>query len=200
MQNSSSEQLKPSSTFLLKNCYTTKNILKRDQIGEAKCKHFVQERIVNGNLSVWSPMKKCKIGTFQNSSYQIEFKDGDKLIKVKEERGLLPRLIIISRSRPELDLQKHIGEFELGLVPRSLFAADGSILLATDEYKIRQKLEEIINDEDSGPERENNVSIENEIVISKRKVLIVDAMALVNCKWIKHSKMLLYFQNLLMYF
>ena len=76
----------------------------------------MQERIIEGNFSVRSPVKKYKIGTFQNSSYEIEIKDGDKL--TKEERGLLQRLIIISRSRPELDLQKCIGEFEFGLLPR----------------------------------------------------------------------------------
>ena len=57
---------------------------------------------------------------------------GGKLVKVKEERGLLERLIVISRSQPQLDLKECIGTYECGVVPRSLFASDATILLAYD--------------------------------------------------------------------
>ena len=36
------------------------------------------------------------------------WRTGGKLVKIKEERGLLERLIVISRSRPQLDLKKCI--------------------------------------------------------------------------------------------
>ena len=34
------------------------------------------------------------------------------------------------RSRPEIDMKEAIGQYELSAVPRSLFSADGEMLLA----------------------------------------------------------------------
>ena len=70
--------------------------------------------------------------TFKTSNTMIEMNAGGKLVKVKEERGLLARLIVISRRRPQLDLKECIGTYEYGVVPRSLFASDATILLAYD--------------------------------------------------------------------
>ena len=36
-------------------------------------------------------------------------------------------MAIISESRPELNMKEIIGEFELSVAPRSMFAADGSM-------------------------------------------------------------------------
>ena len=55
---------------------------------------------------------------------------GRKLVKIKEERGLLERLIVISISRSQLDLKECIGTYEFGVVSRSLFASDGTVVLA----------------------------------------------------------------------
>ena len=60
----------------------------------------------------------------------IEMDVGGKLVKIKELRGLLERLIVISRSRPQLDLKECIGTYEFGVVPRSLFASDGTVVVA----------------------------------------------------------------------
>jgi len=72
-----------------------------------------------------------------------EVRSGEKIVKVKEERGLLQRFIVICRSRPELNLKQCIETYEFGLVPRSLFAADGTLLLAYDKAKIVQHLERL---------------------------------------------------------
>ena len=77
----------------------------------------------------------------------IEINAGGKLVKIKEERGLLQRLIVISRSRPQLDLKKCIGMYEFGVVPRSLFASDGTVLLAYDKAKILHHLEFLVSNE-----------------------------------------------------
>ena len=55
---------------------------------------------------------------------------GGKLVKIKEERGLLQRLIVISRSRPQLDLKECIGTYKFGVVAGSLSASDGTVVLA----------------------------------------------------------------------
>ena len=67
--------------------------------------------------------------------------DCGKFVKIKEERGgLLEIQIAISRSIPQLDLGECIGSYEFGLIPRSLFASDGTVLLAYDKAKILHHL------------------------------------------------------------
>ena len=65
------------------------------------------------------------------------------MFKIKEERGLLQCFIVISRSRPELDLKECIGTYKLGVLPRSIFASDGSLLLAYDKASILHHLEKL---------------------------------------------------------
>ncbi len=60
---------------------------------------------------------------------------GGKLVKIKEERGLLERLIVIGRSRTQLDLKKCIGTYAFDVIPRSLFASGVAVLLAYDKTK-----------------------------------------------------------------
>ena len=126
-------------------------------------------------------------------------KAGDKLIKIKEERGLLQRFIVAARSRPDLDLKECIGKYEFGLIPRSLFAPDGSLLLAYDKAKVLNHLEALIKDgeqvlqggENGAPVegrslaaelQHSNTEIEGRIEGDQEsyKVLLIDAMALVN--------------------
>ena len=91
-------------------------------------------------------MKRRNIGTFTSTNAVSDMKAGDKLIKIKEERGLLQRFIVAARSRPDLDLKECIGKCEFGLIPRSLFASDGSLLLAYDKAKVLNHLEALIKD------------------------------------------------------
>ena len=126
----------------------SRGILERDNIGQQIFQQFVTDRLVEGNLSVWDKMTKTKLQTFKSSNATAEVRSGDKLIKVKEERGLLQRFVVIARSRPELDLKECIGTYELGIVPRSLFASDGSLLLAYDKAKILHHLEHLTDHEE----------------------------------------------------
>ena len=88
-------------------------------------------------------MKMKKLKTFQNHNTFV-VKNGDKITKLKEERGLLQRFVIAARSRPNLDLKECIGTYEFGVIPRSLFSGDGSVLLPGDKSKIMQYLEKLI--------------------------------------------------------
>ena len=95
-----------------------------------------------------------------------------------------------------MDLEKCIGEFEFGLVPRSLFAADGTLLLASD--MIREQLEGMMKAYQEMTEKEAgegnvekddaNVLEENidDAILSKqcssssKRMIIIDGMALLN--------------------
>lgn len=125
----------------------SKDILERDQIGEEMLKQFGIDRLTEGKLGVWDKMQKWKLQTFKSTSTTAEMRMGDKLIKVKEERGLLQllqRLIVVSRSQSELDLKECIGAYESGVIPCSLFASDGSMLFAYDKAKILHQLEKLL--------------------------------------------------------
>ena len=122
----------------------TNDILQRDAIGQHMFEEFVQQRLIEGKLSVWARMTRRKINTFKSESASVEIKIGDKLVKMKEERSLLQRFIVISRSRKDLDLKDCIGEYEFGVIPRSLFSADGCLLLPYDKASILHQLEKMI--------------------------------------------------------
>ena len=78
----------------------SKDILERDEIGQRMFVEFATERLTEGRLCVWDKMTKKKLKTFKTSNATVEINAGGKLVKIKEERGLLQRLIVISRSRP----------------------------------------------------------------------------------------------------
>ena len=139
----------------------TNDILRRDEIGQQMFEGFVTERLTEGKLSVWEKISKKKLGTYKSANASTEIRVGDKVVKIKEERGLLQRFIVISRSRPELDLKECIGTYEFGVVPRSLFASDGSLLLAYDKASMLHHLEKLSSNEQQA-EADRNEATESE--------------------------------------
>ena len=129
-------------------------------------------RLNSGTISIWSPMKKIKIGSFRTRNKEIKVtNEKGRIIVLKEERNLLQRFIIVSRKRSDLDLEECIGDYEFGVVPRALFDADGSMLLEKQKYKVASLLIDMGSDD--------------EIVactssLSRSKVIIFDGMAVVN--------------------
>ena len=75
-------------------------------------------------------MKKLSLKFFRKSSKLVKTKIGEKVTELCDERNLLVRFLIIMRSRPEIDMKVAIGQYEFSAVPRSLFSADGEVLLA----------------------------------------------------------------------
>ena len=97
-------------------------------------------------LSVLEKMTKRNLEPAKSECATTEIKIGNQLFKIKEERNfLLRRFIVISRSRPELDLKVCIEEFDFGAVPRSFFTVDGCLLLPYGKASILHKLENLLN-------------------------------------------------------
>ena len=88
-------------------------------------------------------MKKRKLQTFKLQPKTIRSKVGDKVIQLKEEKTLLTRFLITARKRPENDLEYCLGNFELAIIPKSLFSQDGEPLQCTDKAKVLHHIEEI---------------------------------------------------------
>ena len=102
---------------------TASELLNQQQIGQELYETFSNERI-KGEVSLWSPIKKRNLKTFETVSKAIKTKVGEKIVQLKEERTLLSRFLIAARKRPELELEETIGNYEFSVVPKSMFAQD----------------------------------------------------------------------------
>ena len=60
----------------------------------------------------------------------------DKIVKIKEERSLITRFLIMSRQRKEIDLKRIIGCYELSVVPPALFLQDRMPHPCLDKHKV----------------------------------------------------------------
>jgi len=91
---------------------------------------------------------------------------GDQVIKLREERQLLARFLVIQQSRPDLvpKLPRTIADYEMSVIPRSLFANDGSLLIPTDKSSIMHAIEDQDDSAQSGVGSDGipNVGIEED--------------------------------------
>ena len=105
------------------------DILDRDDKGQAKYKDFVESRLMHGSkISLWDTMKKLNLKTCSTWMKKTVVKIGDKVVKLREERQLLAQFLVIHQARPELlpNLPRSIGDYEMAVVPRSLFSCEGN--------------------------------------------------------------------------
>ena len=81
------------------------DILQRDQKGLFK----------GSEVSMWDPMKKMKLRTFSTWMTKKRVHVSEQVYKLREERNLLQRILLIQRSRSHSlpPLEKIIGDFEL---------------------------------------------------------------------------------------
>ena len=147
--------------------------------GKDKYDLFIKERLI-GEKSIWDTITKEKIPTFVFNNKEITITVNKELVNIKEERKLMSRFLVTLRSRPDIDLSYYLGEFELSVIPRSLFTVDGCLHKTTDKSVVASQLRKFYNDENSCNESINDPSEE--------KVIIFDGMAIVNKINIKKSK------------
>ena len=165
------------------------DILQYAKKGQERFEAFVEERLVpSSKSSVWDPMKRLKLKTFNTFMPKTKIALGEKVVKLREERELLGRFLIIQGSRPELvpKLEETIGRFEMSVVPRSLFANDGTLYIPTDKSSLMNKIKAL-----TGP---GNHSEDLPIILPitiRLKVMVIDAMPVVQCmKKSVHMKIL----------
>ena len=132
-----------------------------------------------GEKSTLDTITKEKIPTFVFNNKEITI-TVNKELNIKEERKLMSRFLVTLRSRPDIDLSYYLGEFELSVIPRSLFTVDGCLHKTTDKSVVASQLRKFYTDENSCNESINDPSEE--------KVIIFDGMAIVNKINIKKSK------------
>ena len=150
------------------------DVCQRNQIGEERCSKFIEERILTSNINLWAPMKKLKLQMWSSSGMKTQIKSDGIILELKEDRALFARLLVVSKTR-DIDLKKTIGTYEFSVVPRALFAADGSLLPSLSKSDLMSFLESLPKTK-AAPQVDNNESDDQTGANSKR-VAIVDAMA-----------------------
>ena len=158
------------------------DILHRDEKGTSKFEEFASERVVasTAKLSIWEPMQKMKLKTFNTCRKKTRCKVGDKIVKLREDRQFMARFLLFQQSRPNMiqSLNTTIGTYEFSVIPRSLFSTDGLLLIPTDKAAFVHAIEEY-NAEQSNEVAEDLPPYSPSTVESPYKVCIVDAMAVV---------------------
>lgn len=150
------------------------DILNYPNLGQELYQKFVDERLlITSKLSIWDRMTRPKFKTFSNWKLKSKLKVGDKVIKLREDRELIGRCLIISQSRPMLlpKLEETIGTHEMSVMPRSMFAPDGTLLLATDKASVMHAVE-------AQPSASHSPEPEPSVSHPIASTYILDAMAL----------------------
>ena len=147
----------------------------------------MKERVQSGKVNLWSPMKKRKLLTWKTSAKVVKVTVADKIVELQEDRSLFARMMMVCKSRPEIDIKETVGQYEFSIVPRSLFAADGTMLHCASKSNLMSILEKLNDNRNDVQES----SWPNE---DQMKVAIVDGMAEVQSldmpEWIRNCAQL----------
>lgn len=153
------------------------DILLRDEKGQARFKEFVSTRMLTATASksIWDPIEKMKLKMFSANHKKVTCAVHEKLVKLKEDRQLLARFLVVQQSRPELgqNLGDAIGSYEFSVIPKSLFSSDGQLLIPTDKSSFVKLIESHKQDDTAESQMKNKEEEERD------KVCIIDAMAVV---------------------
>ena len=144
----------------------------QDKIGQNKFELFCTERIKSNSVSLWALMTKAELKTFKTASKRVKGKVKDTFTELKEDRGLFSRMLVVARSRQEIDLNRSLSKYEFSVVPHVLLSSDGSMHHCPKKSDLMNILEAIPPKEGSG-----GAASQHQQNLSDMKVAIVDGMA-----------------------
>ena len=145
-------------------------LCKRNDIGQVMFDEFVSQRIQTNNVNIWAPMKKRALHTWKEAGKKTKITTGNKTVELQEDRSLFARMLVVSKSRTEINLADTIGQYEFSVVPRSLFAADGTMLPCSAKSDLMKIIENIPTDTGDEEARVQQQPLDV-------KVALVDGMA-----------------------
>ncbi|XP_066916048.1 uncharacterized protein [Clytia hemisphaerica] len=149
--------------------------IKVEEIGEKRYKSFIADKL-EGEGSIWDTIKKEKITTFVINNRSTTVMIDNRLVTIREERKLMNRLLVASRTRPDIDLCECLGTYEFTVTPPSLFCPDGTMHPTNDKSVIAEQLFQLQADSTNETPLMENVDEPDDT----RKVIIIDGMAVVN--------------------
>lgn len=144
------------------------DVLRRNEVGIQESSKFVSERITCNTVSVWAPMKNINLKMWKCASKKVLIKTKTEIIELRETSSLMMRMLVVARSRPELDLKQGIGNYEFSVVPRALFAVDGTLHHCSTKSNLMAILE--------GVGKKDTEEMETESAV-QHSVAIIDGMA-----------------------
>ena len=101
------------------------DLLKAKEIGERCLDEFLKSRIESGEVSLYEPIRKQKLKTFDNATKKKVLKVKGTDVAVKADRQTFARLLLIQQQRG-IDLKKVL-TYELSSLPLSLANPDGTL-------------------------------------------------------------------------
>ena len=78
-------------------------LLNVHDIGFGMYDFFYIDRLLGG-VTTWAPLKRKQLNIFGTYTKTFNVRLKDRIIKLKEERGLVTKLFVLSRTRPNIDL------------------------------------------------------------------------------------------------
>ena len=163
-----------------------KDLCDQSVIGNRLFGTFLKERIQTAEKSIWDVVNKRKLLTWKTTGKTVRVATKDKIIELKEDRCLFARMMVICKSRPEIDIKEAVGVYEFSVVPRSMFAADGNMLHCSAKSALMSILEKLPSDRSVEQAEPTDQFTNADVQI---KVSIVDGMAEVQAlekpDWIK---------------
>ena len=143
--------------------------VKEDLCEQSEIGRRLFERVQSGKVNLWSPMKKRNLLTWKTSAKVVKVTAADKIVELQEDRSLFARMMMVCKSRPQIDIKETVGQYEFSIVPQSLFAADGTMLHCASKSNLMSILEKLNDNRNN-----RRVAGPNE---DQMKVAIVDGMA-----------------------
>ena len=143
-----------------------KDLVGQRDIGQKLFDTFVRNRIQSGRINLWSTMKKQKLQTWKSMAKKIKVSCTGKTVELQEDKNHFARMMVICKSRPEIDIKEAVGTYKFRVVPRSMFAADGAMLHCSAKSALMHILEKlpssknkcrIVGQEEESPEQRTSV-------------------------------------------
>ena len=68
-------------------------------------KNFVKERIIDVSVNFWDILPNNKLQLFKSTAKKVRIPTNNGVIEIKEEQKLLNRIIMLRRSRQDIDMK-----------------------------------------------------------------------------------------------
>ena len=121
-------------------------------------------------MNFWSPIKKIPLTNWDDICNIVKLRGKTTELQLKASLTLLARLLIITKSERDVDVQEAISLHEFNSVNLTIMSADGSLLLFTPKSDLIHALEDICGEGTTLSTVDDDHS---------SKHLIIDAMAVV---------------------
>ena len=107
---------------------TKKDLVQQSEMGQKLFSSFVEDRVKSSKINLWAVMKRRKLQTWKSNGKVIKVKKVERVVELKEDRSLFVRLMLVCKSRPDIDIKEAIGLYEFTVVPRYLLTSDGTMM------------------------------------------------------------------------